>query len=170
MRYPVHPCSEEDEIYIGTDKKIKLDQYKNDALNEFERNYEANRDRTKTSYTGTYQCYCKYTAIHNADTYHEDIELNTELDGQTFMSICDFYDTDVKNSKMLGHSITAVIIVVNILLKTIIIKLITWIKEDTYSAQLASITIGVFLAQFFNTGFLLTLVNANMSEFKFFPA
>jgi len=38
---------------------------------------------------------------------------------------------------MLGHAITAVIIVVNTILRMVIIKLIMWIKEDTYSAQLA---------------------------------
>ena len=84
------------------------------------------------------------------------------------MSICTFYDSDKSNSRLLGHAITAVIIVVNTILRIVIIKLITWIKEDTYSAQLASITNGVFLAQFFNTGFLLTLVNANMSEYNDF--
>jgi hypothetical protein len=97
-------------------------------------------------------------------------KLHTELDGQTEMSICEFYDADKSNSRLLGHAITAVIIVFNTILRMVIIKLIVWIKEDTYSEQLASITNGVFLAQFFNTGFLLTLVNANMSEFKVFPA
>lgn len=86
------------------------------------------------------------------------------------MSICSFYDSDKSNSRTLGHAITAVIIVINTILRMVIIKLIVWIKEDTYSAQLASITNGVFLAQFFNTGFLLTLVNANMEEFNWFPA
>lgn len=36
--------------------------------------------------------------------------------------------------------------------------------EDTCSEQLASITNGVFIAQFFNTGILLLLVNGNMTE------
>jgi hypothetical protein len=45
-----------------------------------------------------------------------------------------------------------------------IISLITWIGEDTVSEQLASITNGVFYAQFFNTGILLLIVNANMTE------
>ena len=43
--------------------------------------------------------------------------------------------------------------------------MITWISEDTVSGQLASITNGVFYAQFFNTGILLLLVNANMTQY-----
>lgn len=49
-------------------------------------------------------------------------------------------------------------------MKTTIIKLITWVGEDTNSEQLGSITNGVFYAQFFNTGLLLLIVNANMTE------
>jgi uncharacterized membrane protein len=45
-----------------------------------------------------------------------------------------------------------------------IIKLIGWIGEDTWSKQLTSITNMVFIAQFFNTGILLLIVNGNLSE------
>ena len=50
------------------------------------------------------------------------------------------------------------------ILKIVIIKSITWVGEDTNSEQLSSITNGVFAAQFFNTGILLVLVNANLTE------
>ena len=52
----------------------------------------------------------------------------------------------------------------NLILKKLIIFLIEWVGEDTFSEQLSSITNGVFYAQFFNTGLLLLLVNANMTE------
>jgi hypothetical protein len=65
---------------------------------------------------------------------------------------------------MLGTAISFIIIIINTILKTVIIKLIESIKYDTYSMMLASITNGVFIAQFFNTGILLLLVNANMTE------
>jgi hypothetical protein len=149
---------------------VNEDLFENDAINEFENNYEASKAYKKTYYTGTYQCFCHYQAEFNPDTYEVPNKLHKEIDGVNEMSICSFYDSDKSNSRTLGHAITAVIIVINTILRMVIIKLIVWIKEDTYSAQLASITNGVFLAQFFNTGFLLTLVNANMSEFKVFPA
>jgi len=74
------------------------------------------------------------------------------------------YFWDYKKGKAFGTSVAFVIIAVNLILKTSIIKLITWVGEDTCSEQLASITNGVFIAQFFNTGFLLLMVNANISE------
>lgn len=76
---------------------------------------------------------------------------------------------DVGISKILGQSIAFLIIGVNVILKMVIIKLIQWIGEDTYSQQLTSITNMVFIAQFFNTGILLLLVNANMSEHHSIP-
>lgn len=42
-----------------------------------------------------------------------------------------------------------------------------YLQEDTLSEQLSSVTIYVFVAQFFNTAFILLLVNANLSEHSF---
>lgn len=80
------------------------------------------------------------------------------------MAICNYYYTDARNGKVFSLSITAVIIIFNTILKKIIISLITWVGEDTFSQRLTSITNGVFVAQFFNTGILLVLVNANLGE------
>lgn len=71
---------------------------------------------------------------------------------------------DVIKSKVLGQSVAFIIIAVNIVLKMATVKGITWVGEDTNSQQLGSITNGVFVAQFFNTGILILLVNGNMSE------
>lgn len=49
-------------------------------------------------------------------------------------------------------------------MKTVIIKLVVWVKYDTLSEEISAITSSVFIAQFFNTGILLTLVNANTTE------
>ena len=68
------------------------------------------------------------------------------------------------HGKIYGQAVAFVIIAVNLILKALIIALIQWVREDTLSQQLASITNGVFIAQFFNTGFLLLLVNANITE------
>jgi hypothetical protein len=65
---------------------------------------------------------------------------------------------------LIGYSISFLIIFINLILKKVIIGLITWVGEDTLSEQIASITGGVFYALFFNTGILITLVNANLSE------
>jgi hypothetical protein len=52
-------------------------------------------------------------------------------------------------------------------LKIVIIQLCFWIGEDTESEQKSLITNGVFYAQFFNTGILIILVNANLMDQKF---
>lgn len=87
-----------------------------------------------------------------------------QINGGEPIVVCDQYYFDKYYSKVLGQSIAFIIIIVNLILKTTIIKLITWIGEDTISERLSSITNGVFYAQFFNTGFLLLLVNANLQE------
>lgn len=52
------------------------------------------------------------------------------------------------------------------ILRIILISLIKWIGEDTHSAQLKSITNGIFVVLFCNTGFLVLLAYANMGEFS----
>ena len=79
-------------------------------------------------------------------------------------AICGAFFADKKNSKILSISISMIIVLFNIILKKSTIALLTWVGEDTYSQRLASITTGVFVAQFFNTGILLLLVNANLKE------
>jgi hypothetical protein len=78
--------------------------------------------------------------------------------------MCSNFFSDKSRGSFLSLSITAVIIIFNTILKKVIIAAITWVGEDTYSERLASITNGVFIAQFFNAGLLLPLVNANLTE------
>lgn len=61
--------------------------------------------------------------------------------------------------------ITGFIVVVNTIIKTVAISLISWIGYDTHSEQLTKITNGVFVSLFFNTGFLLILSNANFGDY-----
>jgi len=84
-------------------------------------------------------------------------------------NLCKVYNKDAFMSKILGTSVAFFIVIVNTILKIFIIKLIEWIGEDTFSKRLTSITNMVFIAQFFNTGILLLLVNANLSEHSGIP-
>lgn len=67
-------------------------------------------------------------------------------------------------SKIFGQSISFIVIGINIVLKFTILSMVIWIGEETASAQKATVTRGVFLAQFANTGFVILLVNANLTE------
>lgn len=66
---------------------------------------------------------------------------------------------------MLQNSISFVTIGVNYFLKEIIIVMTAWVGYETNSEFLTSVIKGVFLAQFFNTGFQLLIVNANLREY-----
>jgi hypothetical protein len=65
---------------------------------------------------------------------------------------------------IVSSSISFVIIAINLVLKGRVIALLSWVKDATNSVQLASITNGVFIALYLNTGFLLTFANANLTE------
>ncbi len=65
---------------------------------------------------------------------------------------------------VMSLGITFIIIGVNSGLKIFVTILIKFIGEDTHSAQIKSITNGVFAAQFFNTAIILLLVAANFKD------
>jgi hypothetical protein len=46
---------------------------------------------------------------------------------------------------MIGSAMSFMIVVINTILRLILISLIKWIGEDTYSKQIKSITNGVFI-------------------------
>lgn len=162
-RYPLN---------INQCDEIKEKQFENDSekfwragKEEFEANYPKQIEDKKTNYLGPFQCMCE------KDDKHQKMKFDLRIDIKGLKSnkdvpICKYYFDDKKKSVIIGGSISLIIIVVNGILKTSIIALIQWVGEDTYSEQLSSITNGVFYAQFFNTGLLLLLVNANMTEHK----
>ena len=78
--------------------------------------------------------------------------------------MCAYYNHETLIATISGSSVSFFIVALNLILKKIIIKLIHWVGEDTLSQQLSSIANYVFAAQFFNTGLLLLLINANLTE------
>lgn len=68
------------------------------------------------------------------------------------------------NVLFISNVITGIIVVINIIIKEITIRLVTWIGYDTHSERLTKITNLVFTGQFFNTAFLLLLAYANFEE------
>lgn len=106
------------------------------------------------------ECYCEKVRNEHPKNWMRSIKYqNKKVD-----KMCSFYFGDVIVAMIIGYSISFLIIAINLILKKVIIALITWVGEDTLSEQIASITNGVFYALFFNTGILITLVNANMTE------
>ena len=158
LKYPKVQCSLFDKEYTG-----RSSAYENDAVAEFNVNNGYSKAGKPTHFTGVMQCFCAAQKLADAETdqlYYK----TTDTEKANGEPICQQYSSDKLKSTVYGQSIAFIIIAINIVLKTVIIKGITWVGEDTCSEQLASITNGVFVAQFFNTGILLLLVNGNLTE------
>ena len=112
------------------------------------------------------QCFCQEQ--HKVGKSKNEMYSLVGVGGQVMYEqpVCLEYSNDMLNSKLIGQSIAFIIVGINVVLKIVIIELIRWVGEDTCSAQKSSITEYVFLAQFFNTGFLILIVNANLTEHK----
>lgn len=100
---------------------------------------------------------------YNKNYYYTHTNKNGKTETRP-IQLCQQYYADFQYSFGLGTAISLVIVIFNLVLRFIIIALIEWIGEDTYSERLSSITNAVFMATFFNTGILLLLVNANVTE------
>jgi hypothetical protein len=78
--------------------------------------------------------------------------------------ICKDYNKKVWYNTLLSESLGYLIIAINYVIRELIIKGIYWVGEKTETSKLTYITNFTFYAQFFNTGFLLLLANANFQE------
>lgn len=64
-------------------------------------------------------------------------------------------------------SISVGINVLNVIFKLVLVKLVEFIRQDTKSAQMNLIKMGVFTTQFFTTGLLLLISGLNLSESEY---
>jgi len=130
-----------------------------DAFREYINNEDKKKNGEPTAYKETMQCFCRSKGKEKKDQVYK-ISLTKDYEEK----FCEKFFKDKTVSFILGTAISFIIIAVNTILKILIIKLIETIRYDTQSEKIAAITNGVFIAQFFNTGILLLLVNANISE------
>lgn len=95
--------------------------------------------------------------IHN-------ITWNGVVEGEEFpeVQLCRQYYKDKLTISVMDESIKYIIIVINTVIRMIVIKIIDSVGCDTQSREMSFVTIAVFFCTFFNTGFLLMIVNANM--------
>ena len=61
-------------------------------------------------------------------------------------------------------ALSYILIGFNYILRTVCIMLVDWIGYDTETMRLSKTTSVTFWVQFFNSGILLLLINANLSE------
>jgi hypothetical protein len=78
--------------------------------------------------------------------------------------ICKHFAADSVRSFYYGWSIGFMIIGFNILLRFAIIGLVVLVRDDSHSMKLTRTANGTFLATFFTSGILLTILSANLTE------
>lgn len=158
LKYPVVDCATIKSHFA----KRAAGDWETASIKEYKVNSAYEKEGKATHYVGNMQCFCQ-----NLKTEKKDFtQVFTLPEGSTTYkaAFCPIYFKDKLVSAVFGGSIAFLIVIINLILKTVIIKSITWVGEDTLSEQLSSITNGVFAAQFFNTGILLLLVNGNLTE------
>jgi hypothetical protein len=98
-------------------------------------------------------------AMHNITWKYGD-----ETDEAVLVPLCKQYYEDRRMIFVMDESIKYLIIVINTVIRMLVIMIIDRVGCDTQSREMAFVTIAVFLCTFFNTGFLLMIVNANMEK------
>lgn len=115
--------------------------------------------------SGCLQCFCQSEYKANPDTYL------TNSYGQTAGEpICKGYYDEVASVYLWTSALSYLLIGINYILRTVCIMLVDWIGFSTETVRLSKTTTITFVVQFFNSAFLLLMVNANLSEqpFHFF--
>lgn len=109
--------------------------------------------------SGCLQCFC-------AQQYKDDPDNYTTLtygqaDGD---KICEFYADQVMSVYLWTTALSYLLIGINYILRTVCIMLVDWIGFSTETVRLSKTTTVTWIVQFFNSAFLLLMVNADMSE------
>ena len=142
----------------GIKKAYTGDLFKEYAVDDYE--YISTRDDVQSS--GTLQCFCQQEKIDNPDSYMTDTYGSADN-----VAICGKYEDLVTSVYYWTTALSYLLIGINYILRTVCIKLVDWVGFDTETVRLSKTTSMTFYVQFFNSAFLLLLINADMSEQPF---
>jgi hypothetical protein len=155
LKYPQANCTE---IYSLFGKTLTQNAFK-----EWDQNFDDDfTEKETTQYQGILPCFCDEELLSKVPK-NKAYSFKIKDEAITF-PVCQKYQSDKFNGKILGMMMSFIIVSINWILRNIMITLIKSIGQDTYSQQLKSITNGVFVVQFFNTAILIILVQANFKE------
>lgn len=151
QKYPAGTnCQEIYEIYHIDSATINADTVIPEAFVNSARDDEELINTFNTG-TGVYQCFCKLKSIQlGAVQFYNYKE-----------PLCTTFLNDFVGGQALAQFVSVSIIIINIILKMIMLVLVKWIGYHTESEQTSAIMYSIFVTQFFNTGILLILTNAN---------
>ena len=131
------------------------DHYRSYAV----RDYEYVKEEDGRQAQGTLQCYCKEVA---AETDPDAVmEILRDTNGT---DVCE--DLAAKQGKvyLLTSALSYLLIGLNVVLRMVCIMIVDWIGYPTETKRLSQTTTVTFIVQFFNSGVLLLLINANLAE------
>lgn len=136
----------------------------NDAIEEFsdyDRLVKANKN--PTPFTGPLQCFCKKESKKHV---RSDKEYELKEDGQVIFKapICYEIWYDKVYSKVITVLISMIVVSFNTLLTYFIVFAVKLIGDDSRSVMESRMVKALFIAQFFNTSFIVLLANANLKE------
>jgi hypothetical protein len=151
--WPTTDCVSETKEYMETDPNNPFslvntyDTWKEHAFDMYVQHKELVAEGKAMPNSVILKCFCDYEKKEGVKS-----DYVYSKDGEE-ISICDQYSKDSFQAFVMQNSISFLTIGANIVLKEVIIMLTQWVGYETFSTELTSITRGVFLAQFFNTGF-----------------
>ena len=111
--------------------------------------------------SGTLQCFCQRECVDEGTKSDCNSQSYDQKDGD---HICQVYNTSVLWNFALVNGLSYILTGINFVLRTVCIMLIDWVGFNTETERLSKTTTVTFLVQFFNTAFLLLMVNVNWSE------
>lgn len=109
--------------------------------------------------SGCLQCFCQQQRKDDPDNY-----LSKSYGQENNEPICESYYTQATTVYLWTTALSYLLIGLNYVLRTVCIMLVDWIGFATETVRLSKTTTITFLVQFFNSAFLLLMVNANLSE------
>jgi len=111
---------------------------------------------------GVIQCFCDYEV--NYAYIPSDQEYDIYGDGTTKYAVCSQWESDYYIGYAATESVSFTIIIINMILKEITVRLVERIGHETKSEQMTYITNYVFYSLFLNTGFVIVMAYANLTE------
>lgn len=143
------------------------DLYKDEALthlatNEWRDYYVEGGEAAGRQISGILDCFCN----QQFGKYYSDVYSKTWKDEHGREEpICEVWLEDFVTVKGATNMISGLIVGINFFFKTVLIKLVNWIRLPTQTHVAEAVLYGVFMAQFFNTGFMLVLNEACFADF-----
>ena len=138
FRYPVVDCNDIDSDFgVSKDGKTasRAIEYQDEAIQEYNANVDFEKEGKTTHFQGKMQCFCGWEARKGVDVKKKYSFISQKLQNKDDKPIdmCNKYSNDKLRSLALGQTVAFVIIAVNVILRIVIIKGVTWVGEDTHS-------------------------------------